>query len=105
VHEPPPIQRQHDQHVQRAERHRRHGQEVDGRRFVQVVLQKRLPVLCRSPASLEHVAGDRGFADVVAEHHLFGHDRVTQILTTAGGSRGHQVATPSSALNSHPRLW
>ena len=67
VHDAPPVQRQHDQHVQRAERHRRHGEKVDGRRLVQVVPQERLPVLRRSAASLEHVAGDGGLVQEVTE--------------------------------------
>lgn len=67
VHDAPPIQRQHHEDVQRAERHGGHGQEVDGCRLVQVIPQERLPVLRRPPAPLEHVAGDGGLVQEVPE--------------------------------------
>ena len=62
-----PVVGQDDEDEQHVERHRGHGEEIDGHQIFHMVVEKRSPGWRRGPAMADHVLGDRRFGQVDAE--------------------------------------
>jgi hypothetical protein len=58
----PPLMGQHQEHVQNLEADSRHGEEIDGDKLADVVLQKGAPRLGRWFAMTDHVLAYTGLA-------------------------------------------
>ena len=68
---PPPIQRQDDENVQRLKCNGRDGQEIDGPDLVEMIPDEGLPVLIGSSPPPYHVLRHRRYGQEMSQHHQF----------------------------------
>ena len=67
VHDPPPLMRQHQEHVQNLETDGWHGEEINRDQLLDVVVEKGPPDLAGRFSSPDHIFADAGLANVNSE--------------------------------------